>query len=130
LKSTGTVDFYEYALTVAVFYKKDSEVTMNCLFALCDSNRDGFLSQAEVVDVLMVSRLMKVINDDNEPKNIENKRENVESLVNKTFTGKTQISLEKFYDVYNESAEIQDITNSIYPFAWLSMVKDDDEETD
>jgi Ca2+-binding EF-hand superfamily protein len=130
LKSTGTVDFYEYALTVAVFYKKDSEVTMNCLFALCDSNRDGFLSQAEVVDVLMVSRLMKVINDDNEPKNIENERENVESLVNKTFTGKTQISLEKFYDVYNESAEIQDITNSIYPFAWLSMVKDDDEETD
>jgi Ca2+-binding EF-hand superfamily protein len=130
LKSTGTVDFYEYALTVAVFYKKDSEVTMNCLFALCDSNRDGFLSQAEVVDVLMVSRLMKVINDDNEPKNIENEQENVESLVNKTFTDKTQISLEKFYDVYNESAEIQDITNSIYPFAWLSMVKDDDGETD
>jgi Ca2+-binding EF-hand superfamily protein len=115
---------------VAVFYKKDSEVTMNCLFALCDSNRDGLLSQAEVVDVLMVSRLMKVINDDNEPKNIENEQENVESLVNKTFTDKTQISLEKFYDVYNESAEIQDITNSIYPFAWLSMVKDDDEETD
>jgi Ca2+-binding EF-hand superfamily protein len=48
----GTVDLYEFLMTMATLTVDDTQTQMKWLFSLCDSDRDGLVCKVEVVEVL------------------------------------------------------------------------------
>ncbi|CAF1130410.1 unnamed protein product [Rotaria magnacalcarata] len=112
---SGKIDIYEYILTVGLLSKQEPEVSMKCLFQLCDSNRDGFLTKDEIANLLSIF-FLKFSDDKNAAERQENESlvKTCMDLVNKAFGDKTQVSEKEFRKHCAENEELQEMAQSIH----------------
>jgi hypothetical protein len=75
-------------LAMPLVNKSNSEIQMKCLFVVCDSDRNGYLSKAEVVDILVIFMIVR------EGKGNDGS-EKFKGFVDKVFSDKTQFSLDE-----------------------------------
>lgn len=123
-KFLGTVDLYEYLLTMASLAAQDPSTTMQCLFKLFDSDQDGLLSQTEVVNVLHTFHQITMGNKDNidGEEKLDNSLEDIKTSVGKAFGNKTQISQQEFREVCEKSEEIQGLAMRLHTMFMLGML--------
>ncbi|CAF3813832.1 unnamed protein product [Rotaria magnacalcarata] len=95
--------------------KQEPEVSMKCLFQLCDSNRDGFLTKDEIANLLSIF-FLKFSDDKNAAERQENESlvKTCMDLVNKAFGDKTQVSEKEFRKHCAENEELQEMAQSIH----------------
>jgi Ca2+-binding EF-hand superfamily protein len=111
---TGTVDFYELLLAIALTIKGSVEDKLKCLFALCDIQRTGMLSQADIFDTFLMSALLNLRDQVIEPAKMEEIRSQITSHVNKTFGDRTQISQDEFSQLFAEEQYLEDLGRIAY----------------
>lgn len=109
----GTIDFYEYLLAATSFSEKYPDASGKCLFAMCDSNRDGSLSKEEFVDFLEVFMIYIRINDNNDDDDDITETDQVKNFVSKVFGNKAQLSLDEFREIWKNNTNLEEIASTM-----------------
>ena len=117
----GKIDLFEYLLIIGLLSKEKPAVIMKCLYKLCDSNHDGFLSETEVANVLFVFMIMDVDGEAKE-QNIKKIKDETKSSVKKAFVGKTQVSEQEFYKLCTENKDMIELNAMLQGIVGISML--------
>jgi hypothetical protein len=107
---------------VGLFGKNDSETATNCLFQLCDTDHDGFTSQADIVDLW--ATLLGVTNKDtkeSDPAKEEDELEEIKSHVRNAFGDKTQVSQQEFRQFCSENEAIEGLTQGLQIYVVMPL---------
>jgi Ca2+-binding EF-hand superfamily protein len=125
LEFLGTVSLYEYLLTLALV-NNDPKLILKCLFKLFDTNEDGRLNQAEIVDILNVySQVSSGDSDNTNQETLDSNLAEIKSSVAKAFGNKTQISEDEFREVCEKSSEIQGLASRLQMVFLFGMMVDE-----
>lgn len=117
---------YEYLLTMASLTSQDPNLIIQCLFKLFDTDQDGVLNQAEVVDVLYTFHQISASNKDNsDQEEPDNSLQDIKSSVAKAFGNKTQISQQEFREILEKSEEMQQLAMRLQTVFMLGMMFDE-----
>ncbi|UJR12578.1 hypothetical protein I4U23_016754 [Adineta vaga] len=120
---SGMVDLFEYQLGFILISKQDVNLIINYLFKIFDSDKDGQLSQAEVVDVLNTFfSLIVRKNDDGTTEKPDYNLEEIKNDVSNAFGDKTQISQNGLFEVLEKSDIIQDFGGRLQTTNLMSMM--------
>ena len=107
---------------MALFGKNDTETVMNCLFKLCDTDRNGYLSQTEVFDIwATLLRAMNKNAKESELKQMEHDLAEVKNEVREAFGDKTQVSQQEFRQFSTEIDAIKGLIESLQIFVVMSL---------
>ena len=111
----GKISLYEYILAMALFGKTDNpEIMTKCLFNLCDADRDGFLTQAEVCDFFVI--MFKIgEDDDNKEKQdkVDDHLDEIKSIVTGAFGDKTKISEKELHQIIKENEQVKELAQTL-----------------
>jgi Ca2+-binding EF-hand superfamily protein len=99
---------------------------MSYLFKIFDSDKNGLLSQAEVVDVLNTFfSLISRNNNDDTQKKPDYSLEEIKNDVSNAFGDKTEISQKELFEVCENSDIIQDFGTRLQTGNMISMMVGD-----
>lgn len=119
----GTVDIFEYLLGNALLQKQDPNFIISYLFKIFDKDKDGLLSQAEVVDVLNTFFILVARNrKDETDRTPEYNLEEIKNDVSKGFGDKTQISPNELIEVCEQSSIMRNFAMNLQTTTVLSMM--------
>jgi hypothetical protein len=100
---------------VGLLSKTDTEGSIRILFQLCDSDRDGLLTQAEITNVFSIFFMMADDGKDEETaKEAEALMESINDIVKKAFGDKTKVSEKEFLKICAENEEIRELAPTIH----------------
>src|SRR5689334_10833520 len=106
---------------MALAAKNDPEIQMKYLFTLYDSNRNGFLNKAEVVDIFKIFMLLYEREKNVGSAQLESELEKFNNFVNKAFGDKTQVSLDEFRQICAENEELKKIADKLHPLVLVAL---------
>jgi Ca2+-binding EF-hand superfamily protein len=108
-------------LLIGLLTKEKAEIIMKCLYKLCDSNHDGFLTETEVVSVLSIFMMMD-INSDEKEQQIKQIMVETKDRVHKAFAGKTQVSEQEFYELCTKNEAIKELNDMLRGILSVSLL--------
>jgi Ca2+-binding EF-hand superfamily protein len=113
--------------------RNDQDVTMKCLFQLCDSNHDGLLTKEEIARIVHIFVLKLQIFSETRKADPKIYGERVMDIINKSFGNKAQLSEEEFRRVFLENEDIQElaqVAQSVLVTGLHVLSRPDDYESD
>jgi hypothetical protein len=114
----GSIDIYEYLLALGLMQNPKPELTMKCLFKLCDSDHDGFLTEDEIIDAVFTTLKMDATNNVSE-EDLKQGRDEMKASMKKVFADKTKISEQEFSKLCAENEVMQELNSMLqFTFGW------------
>jgi Ca2+-binding EF-hand superfamily protein len=120
------VDLFEYQLGFILVSSQNPNMIMSYLFKIFDSDKNGLLSQAEVINVLNTFFSLIVRNNDDGTQEKPNySLEEIKNDIINAFGDKTEISQKELFEVCEKSPIIQDFGTRLQTVNMVSMLVGD-----